>query len=67
MDKRSKLSKKKDTGLGNEGIAGRYVKRDTPLVLRSEFSYVFERFFCSKSMKMCFVLFNTYSILIDLT
>lgn len=37
MDKRRILSKKKDSGLGNEGIAGRYVKRDTPPVLRSKF------------------------------
>ncbi|PVD32297.1 hypothetical protein C0Q70_07730 [Pomacea canaliculata] len=35
MDKRRILSKKKDSGLGNEGIAGRYVKRDTPPVLRN--------------------------------
>ncbi|XP_046582283.1 protein salvador homolog 1-like [Haliotis rubra] len=34
MDKRRVLSKKKDSGL-NEGIAGRYVKRDTPPILRN--------------------------------
>ena len=44
MDKRSKLSKKKDTGLGNEGIAGRYVKRDTPPVLRSKWLFKFISF-----------------------
>ena len=30
------LSKKKDSGL-NDGIAGKYVKRDTPPILRCKF------------------------------
>ena len=33
------LSKKKDSGL-NDGIAGKYVKRDTPPILRCKYTEI---------------------------
>jgi hypothetical protein len=38
------LSKKKDSGL-NDGIAGKYVKRETPPVLRSKYRLPFQSLF----------------------
>lgn len=36
------LSKKKDSGLNEGGIAGKYVKRDTPPILRSKFMFILQ-------------------------